>query len=83
LSQTIDEDKDLRLDFLALAAVTLSACNPQPQALPTPPEPIPQYDRNNPTPWCISASNVLGNPWLDDYRKQVMLEMMRNRGCMK
>lgn len=69
---------------IALVAILafLTGCQSQDveKAAPTK---FPQYDPKDPTPWCLAASDVLANPWLDDYRKEVLLETMRNRGCMR
>jgi hypothetical protein len=44
---------------------------------------IPKYDPSNLGPWCGAAGILLGNPNLDTMQKLVIIEMMRNRGCMK
>lgn len=49
---------------------------------PEPPPPQRVYDMNNPAEWCMAAGEALGNPWIDDFRKMALLEMMRNRGCL-
>ncbi|WP_417272733.1 hypothetical protein [Celeribacter halophilus] len=69
-----------KMVFVAL--LVCAGCQTQEEYQATPKE-IPQYDPQNPTAWCLAASDVLANPWLDDYRKVVLLETMRNRGCMK
>lgn len=50
-----------------------AAINAPPQA--TQPEPDVE--------WCKNAAKLLSNPWADAYQKQVMLELMRNRACLR
>lgn len=64
---------------LALAAVMLTGCV---ETKPETPAPQRVYDMNNPAEWCMAAAEALGNPWIDDFRKMALLEMMRNRGCL-
>lgn len=65
-----------------VAVALLAGCQSQEENQSAPAS-IPQYDPANPTPWCLAASDILADPWLDDYRKEVVLETMRNRGCMR
>ena len=63
---------------LALAAVVgLAGCVEQ-----EPPAPTPAYDMNDPNQRCMAGADALGDPWLNDYQKQVILERMRSWRCM-
>ena len=41
-----------------------------------------QYDLTDPVQYCQYAAEGLSNPWMNDFQKQVLLERMRNAGCM-
>lgn len=64
------------------ALVALAGCE---AAEPLPvrePEPVPAYDPANPGPWCLGAASALGNPYADPALEAILIETMRNRGCM-
>ena len=42
---------------------------------------VPDYDPNNPGPWCAAAADVAQNPWLSEIKVQMLLATMQNRGC--
>lgn len=43
---------------------------------------IPEYDPNNPEPWCDFAGSFLGNQWATDAQHDAVLILMNNRGCL-
>ena len=53
----------------------LSAC------AATEPAPI-TYSEPGSAKWCMDAANLLGNQYLDPWKKQLLFEKMRNNGCM-
>jgi hypothetical protein len=59
--------------FLALAGCAAPA-KPEP---PTPAAPMTPAER------CQAGGRLLGNPYMDPFQKQAILEMMRNRGCLQ
>jgi hypothetical protein len=69
--------------FALVLLLTICASEP---VLPAPPTatapPAPQQPLTL-AEWCRNSMVLLANPYLDSYAKQALLEMMRNRGCLK
>jgi hypothetical protein len=68
----------IRWVVLMMTTFVITGCqSSQESAPPTAKEPITEEN------YCRKAGELLGNPYLDDWRKAALFEMMRNRGCMK
>ena len=67
---------------LASVALLLSGCVEAQKVAETPPAPAPQYDPRNPGPWCASAADAARHPWMPASDVIIILETMRQRGCM-
>lgn len=66
--------------LLASALISLvSGCVSEEPAKTLPPQ---EYDLTDPVQYCQFGGKSLGDPWLNPYQKQVILERMRNAGCM-
>jgi hypothetical protein len=74
--------KSLLAGCLMIALVGCVPATPLPSNEPTRP-PFPEYDPNNPGPWCVAASEILGNPWATPAQQQAALTTMNNRGCFQ
>lgn len=74
-----------KLLFFGFALVVLVGCAPATQTTESQPKTasVPQYDPNNPGPWCAAAASFLGNPYGTPAQQMALLELMRNRGCLQ
>lgn len=68
---------NIKMISVIIGMLALAGCEETP-----PPVPEPQYDLNDPIQRCQYLGKGLGNPWLNQYQAQVMMEQMRSLGCM-
>jgi len=67
--------KSIQIIFFVALIWLITGCASQ--------EPVPiTYSEPGTPKWCMDAANLIGSPNLDDWRKQLLFEKMRNNGCM-
>jgi len=66
--------------LVLIVAGILGACAEPP---PPPPRALPDYNPDNPGPWCQAAAGMMGNEYLEDWEKLTLFEAMKGGGCFE